>query len=155
LLSLIGLDAEFGGIGLVRVSGLPEYAVPRKDALCVLRWAGANRVSIFKALQRLSEIEGLSADGITGLSALGRQLDGLGVATSPWVLLTTWLFERSAYLRPLLAASDIISRQKLVAIYHLLKVCGEHVGLGDTSRRRFLERVRRIEALNEDTMYRA
>jgi hypothetical protein len=90
----------------------------------------------------------------SGLPSSARRLDGLSRA-SPWSLLTTWLFERSEYLRPLLAANDAIAQQKLVAIYQLLKVCGEYMALGDTSRRRFLERIRRIEALNEDTMYRA
>ncbi len=155
LLSLIGLDAEFGGIGLVRVAGLTEYGVSRDDSLRVIRWANDRKVSIFDALNNLTSIDGLSASGRAGLERLGTHLQGMGFATSPWVLLTTWLFERSNYLRPLLAANDIVAQQKLVAIYHLLKVCGEHVALGDTSRRRFLERVRRIEALNEDTAYRA
>ncbi|TSA02997.1 MAG: ImmA/IrrE family metallo-endopeptidase, partial [Planctomycetaceae bacterium] len=155
LLSLIGLDAEYGGIGLVRVVVMPEYGASREDALALIRWAKDNRVSIFDALKQVSSIEGLTAPGRNGLAKLGTQLDGLGFATSPWVLLTTWLFERSDYLRPLLLASDIRSQQKLVAIYHLLKVCGEQVAMGDPSRRRFLERIRRIEALNEDTMYRA
>jgi DNA helicase II / ATP-dependent DNA helicase PcrA len=38
LLSLIALDAEYGGVGLVRVAALPEYRVPRDDAIAVLRW---------------------------------------------------------------------------------------------------------------------
>jgi DNA helicase-2/ATP-dependent DNA helicase PcrA len=155
LLSLIGIDAEYGGIGLVRIAMMPEYGASREDTLKVIRWAKDNHASIFDALKQVSGIEGLSAPGRSGLAKLGTQLDGLGFATSPWVLLTTWLFERSEYLRPLLMAGDIRSQQKLVAIYHLLKVCGEQVALGDSSRRRFLERVRRIEALNEDTMYRA
>ncbi len=82
------------------------------------------------------------------------QLDGLSRA-SPWTLLTVWLFERSNYLGPILAANNPASRQKLVAIYQLLKICGEYAAIGETSRRRFLDRIRRIEALNEDTAYRA
>lgn len=155
LLSLIGLDAEYGGVGLVRVAGLPEYGVPRVDALTVIRWADEQQMSIFDALANLPSIGGLSPEGTAGLKKLAAHLRGLGFATSPWALLTTWLFERSDYLGPLLAANDAVSQQKCIAIYHLLKVCAEHVALGDTSRRRFLERVRRIEALNEDTMYRA
>lgn len=155
LLSLVALDAEFGGIGLVRVAAMPQYGASREDAIAVIRWARENRLSIFAAIKRVAEIEGLSAPGKAGLATLGAHIDGLGFATSPWTLLTTWLFERSDYLRPLLDAGDIVSQQKLVAIYHLLKVCGEQVALGDSSRRRFLERVRRIEALNEDSIYRA
>ena len=137
LLSLIAIDAEFGGIGLVRVAAMSEYGVPREDALAVIRWAQTSQVSLFDALKRIPEIEGLSDAGKSGLARLGMQLDGLGPTTSPWTLLTTWLFVRSDYLRPLLLANDIISQQKLVAIYHLLKVCGEQVAMGDSSRKRF------------------
>lgn len=154
LLSLVALDAEFGGIGLVRVAAFPEYQVPREDALTLIRWTQVNRVPIFDGLTRVSELEGLSEQGRAGLAMLGAQLQGLSKA-SPWTLLTTWLFERSDYLRPILNSNSAVSQQQLVAIYQLLKVCGEHVTMGDSSRKRFLDRIRRIEALNEDTAYRA
>jgi len=50
LLSLVALDAEYGGVGLPRVAALPEYGVPRDDALAVLRWREASRVTVFEAL---------------------------------------------------------------------------------------------------------
>jgi DNA helicase-2/ATP-dependent DNA helicase PcrA len=58
-------------------------------------------------------------------------------------------------LPPILTANNAAARQRLVAIYQLLKVCGEYAAMGETNRKRFLDRVRRIEALNEDTAYRA
>ena len=85
---------------------------------------------------------------------MGAELDGLQHA-SPWVLLTTWLFERGDYLRRLLDGNPTIAQQKLIAIYQLLKVCGEYSAMDQTNRKRFLDRIRRIEALNEDTAYRA
>ena len=103
---------------------------------------------------RCDEVRGLSESGRAGLTKLGMQLKGLEKA-SPLALLTTWLFERSAYLRPMLKANNAKSQQQLVAIYHLLKVCGEYAAEGSPSRTRFLERIRRIELLNEDTPYRA
>jgi DNA helicase II / ATP-dependent DNA helicase PcrA len=154
LLSLVALDAEFGNVGLVRVAALPEYHVPRQDSLNLVRWAYANHVSVFEALIRCNEVDGLSDSGRTGLTKLGSQLKGLDKA-SPLALLTKWLFERSAYLQPLLNASDAKSQQKLVAIYHLLKVCGEYAAEGNSSRKGFVDRIRRIELLNEDTPYRA
>nr|MBA3777284.1 ATP-dependent helicase [Betaproteobacteria bacterium] len=154
LLSLIAIDAEFGGIGLTRVAALPAYQATREDALSVIRWARTNRVQIFPALERISEIEGVSESGRRGLAKLATELRGLANA-SPWALLTTWLFERSDYLLSLIKADNAISQQNLVAIYHLLKVCSEQATLGDASRKRFLERVRRIEALNQDNSYRA
>ena len=154
LLSLVGIGAERGNVGLVRVAGLPEYGVPREDSLLLLRWSRENQLSIWDAFSRLSDVEGFSPQGITGLALLGKQLEGLA-KTSPWTMLTTWLFERSHYLKPTLESDSAAARQQLVAIYQLLKVCGEYMALGDSSRKQFLARIRRIEALSEDTIYRA
>lgn len=155
LLSLIAIDAEYGGIGLVRVAQLPEYGASKDDALAVLRWAQANKIGLYELLADLSAVPDLSDVGRPGLERLGQHLAGMNSNTTPWTLLTTWLFERSAYLEPLLVANDTISRQKLIAIYQLLKVCSEHAALEDEGRKSFLDRIRRIEALNQETIYRA
>jgi DNA helicase-2/ATP-dependent DNA helicase PcrA len=154
LLSLVGLGAEFGDVGLARVAALPEYQVPKNEALALSRWAQDNRLSIHEALNRCDDAPGLSEEGRMGLSKLGLQLKGLEHA-SPLGLLTAWLFDRSSYLHPMLKANDAKSQEQLVAIYHLLKVSGEFASEGNSSRKRFLERIRRIELLNEDTAYRA
>ena len=154
LLSLAAIDAEYGGIGLVRVATLPEYRATRTDALAVVRWSKAQDVPVFEALKRVSEIDSLGAEGREGLAKLGAELEGLEYA-SPWRLLTTWLFERSDHLRSLVLAQDVASQQKLVAIYHFLKVCADQLTTGDLSRKAFVERIRRIELLNQETAYRA
>jgi DNA helicase-2/ATP-dependent DNA helicase PcrA len=88
--------------------------------------------------------------GCAGLVKLGVHLQGFS-NVSPRIRLTTWLFERSNYLLPIFNTGHSAAQQQLVSIYQLSKACGE----GGLSRRHFLERVRRIEALNEDTAYRA
>jgi DNA helicase II / ATP-dependent DNA helicase PcrA len=153
LLSLLSIDAEWGGIGLVRVAQLSEYGATKDDALAVIGCAKEKRVSIIEALNRAAEIEGLSDQGRKGLAALGAQLEGVGPATTPWAMLTTWLFERSLYLSSIISGND--AQQKLTAIYQFLKVCGEIGESGFASRKRFLTRIRRIEALNDERMYRA
>ena len=50
LLSLIAIDAEFGGLGLVRVATLPDYSVLRAETLALIRWAQSQKLSIFAAL---------------------------------------------------------------------------------------------------------
>jgi superfamily I DNA/RNA helicase len=155
LLALVSIDAEPGGIGLLRVAQLPEYKATRQDALTVIQWAKRNKVSFIEALHRSAEINNLSPNGQIGLALLASHLDGVGPATTPWALLTTWLFERSDYLGSILAENEAKSQQKLTAIYQLLKVCGEMAASGHSTRKRFLARVRRIEALNDDRMYRA
>ena len=154
LLSLIGLGSERGNIGFARVAALPDYQVDKKDALGVLQWVDANHVKLHDALSRVEEIPGISVAGRVGLTLVGQHLSGLEHA-SPWKLLTTWLFERSGYLTSLLISNDAVARQKLIAIYQLLKVCSEQGGIGAEGRKQFLARIRRIEALNQDTSYRA
>jgi DNA helicase II / ATP-dependent DNA helicase PcrA len=155
LLSLLSIGAEPGGIGLVRVAQLQEYGAAKDDALAVIRWAEANNLPKLDALRRVAEIPGLTAKGQTGLACLAAQLEGVGPGTSPWMLLTAWLFERSAYLTTVLVANDSKSQQKLIAIYQFLKVCGEMAADGNSTRKYLLARVRRIEALNDDRIYRA
>lgn len=153
--ALVSIDAEPGGIGLVRVAQLQEYGASKEDALALILWAKTNNAKIFDALKRVQEIPGLSDAGKKGLGLLATHLDGMSDTTSPWTLLTTWLFERSAYLAPLLASNDAKAQQKLIATYQFLKVCGEMAADGTSSRKRFLARIRRIEALNDDRIYRA
>lgn len=154
LLSLLAIGSEPGNIGLPRIAALPEYGVDRTDALTVMAWSDAASVSIFEALKRVSDIPEISEEGRAGLTMLGTHLDGLEQA-SPWTLATTWLLERSDYLRPLLVSEDVNARQKLIAIYHFLKVCSESARGGINGRREFLRRIRRIETLNQDTPFRA
>lgn len=154
LLSLLALDAEHGAVGLPRVAALRDYSVPDDDSLRLVHWAKANSLAICEALGRADEVAGISPDGARGLLKLGSELAGLENA-SPWTLLTSWLIDKSAYLQPLLRNNSPSAQQKLVAIYQLLKVCGEFAALGEKSRKKFLARIRRIEALNEDTAYRA
>jgi superfamily I DNA/RNA helicase len=154
LLSLVALDAEFGSVGLVRVAQFPEYGASKEDALAVLRWMRSNETNVFDALRRLDAIQGISENGRAGLAILASHLQGMGPSTTPWAMLTTYLVERSRYLSELLAANDSKSQQKLVAIYQFLKVCSEHAANGDASRKRLLERIRRIEALNDDRIFR-
>jgi CRISPR/Cas system-associated exonuclease Cas4 (RecB family) len=70
-------------------------------------------------------------------------------------MLSIYLIERSKYLDPLLAANDGKSQQSLIAIYQFLKICSDHPERGHGTRRRLLERIRRLEALNDERIYRA
>ena len=58
-------------------------------------------------------------------------------------------------MQPLLTSGNAKARQDLIAIYHFMKVCSENAKAGRVGRREFLKRIRRIEALNQDTPFRA
>ena len=150
LLSLVAIDAEPGGVGLLRVAQLPEYGVPREDVLEVLAAARERRTSVREALATLVATLDLSEAGRRGLRILAEHLSAAGPHASPYALLTTWLFERAAYLCPLIEADDAVSRAKLRAIYHLLKACAPPSPAAGHSGRAFLARIRRLEALEQD-----
>lgn len=150
LLSLIAIDGEHGGVGLLRVAQLAEYGVPRADALAVIDSARRRRMSVRAALGGLHEVAGLSDAGRGGLVRLAADLSATGPAAPPFVVLTTWLFERSSYLRAIVAEGDVASRAKLTAIYHLLKACAPPQVVDGRSGPAFLARIRRIEALEQD-----
>jgi DNA helicase-2/ATP-dependent DNA helicase PcrA len=153
LLSLLSIDAEYGGLGLMRVATANEYGASRNDVMAVIAWAQANRLRIVEALMEAADIPGLSPEGLAGLARLGTELNGLSNA-SAWTMLTEWLFERSDYLRPLLGANNAHGQQKLIAIYHLLKFCSEQATTGRAGRKDALDRIRRLEALNYDSSFR-
>ena len=77
LLALISIDAEPGGIGLVRVAQLPEYGASKSDALAVIKWAEDNNLRILDALRRLPEIPGLTRRAARASHVLANQVDEL------------------------------------------------------------------------------
>ena len=131
LLSLVALDAEYRRHWpRPRRGACPNIRCPGNDALTRdPLGARPTRLDLRRAEPHFGDRRPERA-GRAGLASLASQLDGLSNA-SPWTLLTTWLFERSDYLRPLLVGNDVVSQQQLVAIYQLLKVCGEQAAIGD------------------------
>jgi superfamily I DNA/RNA helicase len=156
LLSLVSLGADPSGAGLVRVAQFPEYGATRADALRVIRESADREEDILVTLGRLDTLEGLTEQGRAGLARLACHLATVEWKTSAWTLLSNYLLEDSDYLRPLLEAEDVRSRQKLLAVYQLLKFCREHhdANKGAGGRRALLETVRRLERLDDDKAFR-
>ena len=154
LLSLLAIDVEYGNIGLARVAQLPEYGASKKGAETVISWARDNDFTIFEALRRVDQIDGLPERDKTGFTTLGMQLDGMNEHTSPWTLLTTWLLERSAYLNPLVSSNDAVAQQQRIAIYQFLKVCADAAGEKTLTRKSLLDRIRRAGLLGQDHAFR-
>ena len=144
LLALLSIDAEPGGIGLVRVAALPPYDVPRAEAIAAVLWAARTGTTIAAVLANPGVVAGLGAAGLAGLALLGRHLGACGPDATAADVMTNWSFERDG-IEPLAAATDARSRMRLAAVHQLLALAA-HEGGG---RRRLLDRVRRIAALGE------
>ena len=142
LLALVSIDAEPGGVGLLRLAALPVYAIPRPDALEVVRWAATQKLSIARTLSRAATIPGVSPKGARALSRLGQAIANVGPEATAWTVMTTWLFETHA---PSSLVGPAAGRSPMgdTAVYQLLRLAAEEGG----GRQRFLARVRRIAAL--------
>lgn len=156
LLALVSLGSDPAGAGLVRVAGFSQYGASREDALKVIAAAAERDEDVIATCARADAIPGVSPRGAAGLALLAEHLAGTTWATTAGHMLTHYLLEASDYLRPLLEASDVRSRQSLVAIYQLLKFAREHrdVTAGRGGRRPFLEEIRRLERLDDDRQFR-
>ncbi|MCJ2102373.1 UvrD-helicase domain-containing protein [Methylobacterium sp. E-046] len=156
LLALVSLGADPAGAGLIRVARFPEYGATRDDALLVIAAAHAAEEDVITTCGRAADLPGLSERGRRGLGLLAEHLAGTAWKTTAWKLLSSYLFDASDYLRPLLEANDVRSRQSLIAIYQLLKFCREHHDANDGrgGRRVLLNEIRRLERLDDDRQFR-
>ena len=156
LLALVSLGADPASAGLVRVAGFAQYGATRQDALTVIAAAAELDEDVIATCARAGSIPGVSLRGAAGLTLLAEHLAGTAWTTTAWQMLSHYLLETSDYLRPLLEATDVRSRQSLVAIYQLLKFAREHrdVTDGRGGRRHFLEEIRRLERLDDDRQFR-
>ncbi|SDO22833.1 Superfamily I DNA or RNA helicase [Methylobacterium phyllostachyos] len=156
LLSIVSLGADRDAAGLIRVAQFPEYGATRRDALLAIREAEATGEDILAVCARPGSIDGLTEVGREGLLRLAGHLTGVTRGTTPWRMLADYLFEASGYLRRFVDDPGVRSQQCLIAIYQLLKFAREQAVAsgGRGSRHAFLERIRRLERLDDDRAFR-
>lgn len=158
LLSLVELAAEADGRALYRLTALPEYGVSHDDARTLATWAHKNRVYFPEALQRASEVEGISADGNHKIACLAKHYASFSYGTTAWSLLVHYLFIESNYLRQLLREDTVQALQKRLAIYQFLQLAyalrDRFSNQQNDQKRLFLDYVRRLRLTEEDKQLR-
>lgn len=151
LLSLLSLVVDDPGTGLVRVAGLPEYAVPLEDVLIVLRRAREGKVRLLDLLGSVAAIPGLSKQGRDGLHLLAAHMEGLDRGATPWFALSRYLFDKSGYLRTALAGAAPSDDLRRVAVRQLLDSLRAMPLSGSSMPiRRALDRVRHMILLADE-----
>ncbi len=151
MLALLSLVAEAAGAGLMRVAAFADYAVEIADVRTFLKAIREKEIKAFEGLQRLDEVEGLSAKGREGLARLARHLSGIEKTAAPWNFLATYVFDRSDYLLPMLRSGATQERMRAVALYQFLNFLrGPTPGGKGLPARRLLARVRRLVLLGEE-----
>ena len=140
LLAVVSIDAEPGGLGLLRIATRPPYDVPRSDVLAVISWAATEGKTVSEALRRARTIPDVEAGAARRLALLGRHLAAAGPAATAWTAMTTWLCETHGAA---MLADDAAPSMRRVAVYQLLRLAAEE----GTGRRDFIARIRRIASL--------
>lgn len=156
LLALISL-ASGVALGLLRVSKFPEYDIPLEDVKALLQFADERQIPFPQALIVPPEADTVSNRGKVSFALLAQHLQGLSYGTSPWILLTNYLFVRSRYLQTLLVDTSDYGQQKRMAIYQFLRFTYEQsqsLQSGENQKREFLEYIRRLEIFGEEKQLR-
>lgn len=156
LLSLLSLQTNTSGVGLIRVAQFAEYNVTREDALHIIHHARLIDEDPIAVCANAHTIPGMSKQGVEGLQRLSQHLSGIHKNTNAWYFLCHYLFEKSDYLYPLLTSDSVQARQNLIAIYQLLKFCREHLDKNKNKggRQKLLDDIRRLERLDDDRQFR-
>jgi superfamily I DNA/RNA helicase len=158
LLSLLSFVSEPERGGLLRIATFPEYRIPLEDVRTVLAFAATAACEPLAAIRRLPDIMGLSEAGRRGLERLAAHLEGVEIATTPSSLLSSYLFDRSRYLAPLLADAGVAGQQQRIAIYQLLQFALEQdiagISVRGDPKRRLLRWIRRLEILGDERQLR-
>lgn len=158
VLALLTLACEPDGRGLVRVARFPEYQIPLADVRVLLALASERDVPFPRALDLAQDVDAISARGKAGIALLSRHVEGLFYGTRPWTLLARYLFDRSGYLRAVLADASVVGKQRRLALYQFLQFAHEQrppaLGEPPEAKRRLLHYVRRLEIFGEEKQLR-
>lgn len=157
LLALLSLASEGNGYGLLRVARFAEYQIPLADVRALLALTKEQNTPFPQALALAHDAESISAEGKAGFQRVEQHLEGLCYGTNAWSLLVRYLFERSAYLRPILADGSVAAQQQRIAILQFIQVAysRRNIRLPKTEQKKtFLRYIRRLEQFGEDRQFR-
>ncbi|MGN6819203.1 MAG: UvrD-helicase domain-containing protein [Sphingomonas sp.] len=151
LLCVLALIADDSGTSLIRVAEFPEYAIPQADALALILHARSTEQRLFDLLTRLEEVNDLSSAGRAGLLKLGQHLHGATQGTTPWLLISQFLFETSDYVRTVLSGQAASDDMRRVAVRQLIDCLRNMPVRGNrTPIRRALDRIRHMILLADE-----
>lgn len=151
LLCVLSMIADDSGTGLVRIAEFPEYGVPQGDALKLINHARDAETRAFDLLKRLEQVEDVTPAGRAGLLKLAQHLHGATQGTTPWLLLSQYLFDSSDYVRTVLSGQSPSDDMRRVAVRQLLDCLRNMPVHGSgTPIRRALDRVRHMILLADE-----
>lgn len=118
LLTLLQVIVDRSGSGLIRLSQLPELAIPDVDVKVLLPWLRTNRPAPLSWLS--SPPADLSADALKALAHWSNVFRNLRSNDSPWDVICELLLERTELLQPYLTGDSIVDITRRLAIWQFI-----------------------------------
>ncbi|MEO5925671.1 MAG: ATP-dependent helicase [Bryobacteraceae bacterium] len=151
MLALLSLAIDRFGDGLTRVGAIPRYGLSLQDIYVATRQLRSGDARALSSLRQISEAEGISPQGRTGIQLLADDLAELTISSSAWEFLSHYLLDRSGLLRELAAGDSVSARMRAVALWQLLNFVREQSPTGTgLPIQRTLDRVRQLVLLAEE-----
>ncbi len=146
-------DMATGAAALRRLGRLRTYRCGESEIRALAARAERDGVTVMAVLTAEARRPGAAKNARRGAASLGLELAGLRDLQSTWLLVATWLFERSRYLDVLTAGNDPDGPLKRLAAFHVLSVLREQDALGERGGVRALERLRRLGSIDQHTAF--
>ena len=151
LLALLSLAVDRSGDALVRVASMPRYDVCLQDVHSAIRHLRSNGGWALADLESLAEADGVSREGAAGFKRLAEDLSGLDPFDSAWGFLSSYLLDRTEFVREKARATTVTGKMRAVAVWQFLNFVRVRGPAGPGLRiRRTLDRVRQLVLLAEE-----
>lgn len=151
MLSLLLFLSDKTGASLIRLATFPDYNIPLQDVFVFLKTVEESNKVALEVLFDHETFDGISRDGLKGLGLLSKDLAGFKKISTPWRVLSEYLFNRSNYLMPLIKSHQIKDVMKKIALYQFLNFVRAQNSMGSgTHIIRLLNKIRRLCLLGEE-----
>jgi superfamily I DNA/RNA helicase/Zn-dependent peptidase ImmA (M78 family) len=148
--ALLSMLTDRRATGLVRIACWPEFAMPMPDVVTVIDQLRHNEGAADGGLCELAAIPNLSETGRTALTAIARVLDGFDESSSPWMVLSTVLLDRTKIAARIAVSDNIGDRSRGIALWQLMNFIRTQPSGQGLPITRILNRVRSLVRLGDD-----
>ena len=151
LLALLSLAVDRFGDSLVRVAAMGRYGVSLQDVHAATRRLQPAGRPALDGLGSLAEADGVSTEGTVAFRQLAEDLTGLNSGISAWEFLSSYLLDRTDFVREMAQATTVKARMRAVAVWQFLNFVRDKSPTGNGLRiQRTLDRIRQLVLLAEE-----
>lgn len=151
LLALLSVAVDPFGDALARVAAMPRYSASLQDVHAAMSHLRSLNGPALTGIATLADAAEVSPQGRVAFARLAADLAGLKATASAWDYLSTYLLDRTDFVRELAAGRTVAEQMRGVAIWQLLNFVREQSPVGSwLPIQRTLDRIRQLVLLAEE-----